>query len=203
MFAGLTPASIWGMRADMRAYEAATATTPCHGAADAAMATARTLLAARGLAMHNMPYDGSCLMWALLPYMRRRLMRRPLSVNEARQVLVTAMGAPSLRADLQQDLVQHNLSDAVPLADTDALLAVFRRPGAYMNAILAAKAIEMLTGDSLRIFFIVGGNELAVLYESDAGAPFSVEIVFEPRIEHYALVVPAPPFVLEADGPEI
>jgi hypothetical protein len=203
MFAGLSPSTRWGTRADLREFEQAIqAPPPPRDESHEALAIARSLLAARHkLALFNVPYDGSCLLWALLPYLRLRYVRRMLSPNEARLVLVAAMGAPSLRADLEQDLIQHNSHNGhAPLPDTNALLDSFRQPTAYLNAILAAKAIELLTRDSVRIFWLVGGTELEILYASERGEPYAVQLFFEPVIEHYCLVMPLQRPVIEADG---
>lgn len=160
------------------------------------MARGRTLLAAHDLALIDVRYDGSCVVWASMRAISGAVGWN-VTETEARDLLVDAMSAPELRDDLEQDLLQTNAELAAAgaplLADTDALLDDFAMPNAHLNPILTARALERITGGGRIIVHTVDNtNDLVPLYASDGDAPFTCQLFYEPVIGHMALVLPLP-----------
>jgi len=164
------------------------------------MVRARRRLAERNLYLLDTPYDGSCIVWSTMRALGAALERVP-SEDEARELLVDTMARPELRRDLAQDLVQTNAERRAAgereLASVDELLAEYRRPKAYLHPILAAQALELLTGGSIEVLTTDTSDAIVRLYASDADEPFSARLYFEPTISHMAHLMPLPGAVVQ------
>jgi len=161
-----------------------------------AMSRGRVMLSARDLALIDVRYDGSCVVWSALRAISGAV-GRTVGEEEARNILVAAMATPELRADLEQDLRQTNAEYVAAghpaLPDTTALLAEFAQPNAYLNPILTARALEKITGGGRIIVHTIDATgDLVPLFESDGDAPYTCQMFYEPSIAHMALVLPLP-----------
>lgn len=165
-----SPLAWWGTRADVAELQRNVRTASVRIAANGstAMDAAQRIFRERGFVMHDMPYDGSCIVWALLPAIREHVTRRPTTLTEARHLLVDAMMQPRSASLLAQELVHANVERATdrlpPFADTRDLLASFRRHGEYLPWLLAAQAIEFLTRTRVQLLTIYWSIDYVELY---------------------------------------
>jgi hypothetical protein len=165
-----SPLAWWGTCADVaelqRSVRAANIRVAMNGSTT--MDAAQRIFRERGLVLHDMPYDGSCFVWSLLPAIREHVTRRPTTLAEARHLLVDAMMQPRSASLLAEELVHANVERAAerlpPFADTHELLASFRRHGEYLPAILAAQAIEFLTRTRVQLLTIYWSIDYVELY---------------------------------------
>lgn len=159
------------------------------------MVKARHLLAQQRLHLIDMPYDGSCVVWSVLPTVQAAL-GRATSENEVRQLIVDQLQHPDMRVEIEKDLRQTNDEARVhrrrQIATIEELLDSFREPKAFLPPILVARAVEKLTGGSVELLTIVGEKEIVQLYVSDVGEPFTCRFFFEPTLGHAGLVMPLP-----------
>jgi hypothetical protein len=161
------------------------------------MARARHVLEIKcALGLADVPYDASCVAWALCAPVRSALGQPALSVHGVRRELVRAFERPEHRAELERDLrTTWTLRPDRPqrrFANVDEMLATFRRPSEYLPPILCAQALEHVTGGGRVQLLTVVGDEVVTLYESDGDAPYAARFFYDDDIEHAAVVYALP-----------
>lgn len=186
----------WGTRDDRRTLADQLASPPPPPPDEPPqLARARLLLAERNLVLHDVPHDGSCIVWALLPAIVEHVLCRPTTEREVRALLVDAMSRPELADDMAQDLRQSNAyqfqAGARQFADVASLLAHYRQPYVYLQPIVAAKAFELLSGTRIEMLSIAD-NQLFTLYASpeESQPTFTTRLFYEPALEHNSLLTP-------------
>ena len=162
------------------------------------MDTARNMLRPLNLLLVDVPWDGSCAVWSVLPALSIAQGGLPMTKRDARTLLISVLRLDVFRADVERDLRQTNEMRAkarprlAPYADVDELFDEWMCDDVYLPPILVARATEFFTRGRVRLYSIDNTNELFTLYESDGDAPYVAQLFFEPHIDHVARILSLP-----------
>lgn len=154
----------------------------------------RALARREALVLRDVPGDGDCVVHSMLPALARRA-GRPLSVVEARAMLVFALERAQMRPYVEQDYRQ-TLADELRSSDdepasVDEHVARMRRRGTFLPPLLCARALAWWTGERVRVWGIAArSTEPIALFESDGDGPFSVELAYDEAGAHMARLLP-------------
>ena len=142
----------------------------------------------------DVPSDGSCGIWSVMPAFSKAL-GRPTTKEEVRRLVIGELRAPEFRADLECDR-RNGHEESV-----EELLANLAEPDAFVPPILLMRATEKFTGGRVRLWMQENqdGKTIPFCWSDGDDIPFCCEIVHVPfrgaehASGHIARVLSLPP----------
>jgi len=146
------------------------------------MRAVRNSLLEQNMLLVDVPGDGSCGIWSVMPAIGAAL-GRPTSKAEVREIIIEQLRAPEFYKDLEVDLHTTNelrrRDNLVEYEDVDDVLAELAMPDRFVPPILLMKATERFTGGRVRLWADdADKNTIPFMWtDGDDAIPFSCELV--------------------------